>query len=151
MAIHILWYMPLVAWILHETSLCERSIHEEWTNVTLYNHHEFFYETLIVAIVTYLTGIIPRAILLDRAKLFELAANNLGIGLRTRLSTRLFVKSFNGKEHRLTFSIPPSTSISPSTYPGTMVLLRFLFDFALPWLAVRQGLRCNSSDTLDRM
>ena len=32
-----------------------------------------------------------------------------------------------------------------------MVLLRFLFDFALPWLAVRQGIRCNSSDTLDRM
>jgi len=32
-----------------------------------------------------------------------------------------------------------------------MVLLRFLFDYALPWLAVRQGIRCNSSDTLDRM
>ena len=32
-----------------------------------------------------------------------------------------------------------------------MVLLRFLFDFALPWLALRKGIRCNSSDTLDRM
>lgn len=78
MAIHILWYAPLVAWVLEHTGLCERSIHEEWTSVELYNRHEFFYETLIVSIVTYLSGIIPRAILLDREKLFELAANNAG-------------------------------------------------------------------------
>ena len=32
-----------------------------------------------------------------------------------------------------------------------MVLLRFLFDFALPWLALRKGIRCNNSDTLDKM
>ena len=32
-----------------------------------------------------------------------------------------------------------------------MVLLRFLFDFALPWLALRQGIRCNHRETLDSM
>ena len=78
MAIHCLWYTTLVAWVLQETCLCARSIQEQWTSVELYNRHEFFYETLIVGIVTYLVGIIPRAILLDRAKLFKLAANNAG-------------------------------------------------------------------------
>ena len=82
MAIHILWYMPLVAWVLDQTGLCGRSIHQDWTSVELYNQHEFFYETLIVAIMTYLTGVIPRAILLDRAKLFELAKDNAGTSAR---------------------------------------------------------------------
>ena len=116
MAIHILWYTSLVAWILQETSLCERSIHEEWTNVTLYNRHELFYETLIVAIVTYLTGIIPCAILLDRTKLFELAANNLGIRAKEPLSTAFSLKTF--KQYRLLSFTLLSTSTQPidSTY-----------------------------------
>ena len=32
-----------------------------------------------------------------------------------------------------------------------MVLLIFLFDYALPWLALRQGIRCNDSDIQDMM
>mgnify|MGYP006114612905 CR=1 FL=1 len=32
-----------------------------------------------------------------------------------------------------------------------MVLLRFLFEFALPWLSLRQGIRCNDGSTLDIM
>ena len=78
MAIHGLWYTSLVGWILTRTELCARSIHEDWTSVELYNRHEFFYETLIVGILTYLADIVPRVVLLDRAKLFELAANNAG-------------------------------------------------------------------------
>ena len=146
MAIHILWYAPLVAWVLEHTGLCERSIHEEWTSVELYNRHEFFYETLIVSIVTYLSGIIPRAILLDREKLFELAANNAGTNcvLFSQNATRTL-------NHLSTCIPPPTTHANKSPNQGTMVLLRFLFDFALPWLAMRQGIRCNSGDTLDRM
>ena len=81
MAIHILWYTSLVAWILQNTGLCERSIKEEWTSVELYNRHEFFYETLIVGIMSYLVAVIPRAILLDRAMLFDLAKDNAGLYL----------------------------------------------------------------------
>lgn len=78
MAIHTLWHTSLVGWILTRTELCARSIHEDWNSVELYNRHEFFYETLIVGILTYLVGIIPHAILLRRETLFELAANNAG-------------------------------------------------------------------------
>ena len=78
MAIHCLWYMTLVLWVIDHTGMCERSIDEEWTNVELYNRHEFFYETLIVGMVTYLVSVVPRALLLDRAQLFEQAANNAG-------------------------------------------------------------------------
>ena len=78
MALHALWYNTLVLWVIENTSMGERSIQEEWTSVELYNRHEFFYETLIVGIITYLVAVIPRALLLDRAELFKQAADNEG-------------------------------------------------------------------------
>ena len=122
LAIHILWHTSLVAWILQETSLCERSIHEEWTNVTLYNRHELFYETLIVAIVTYLTGIIPRAILLDRTKLFELAANNLGIRAKEPLSTAFPLKPLSNIAPFRSHYSQPQLNLSTYRYDGAAAL-----------------------------
>lgn len=78
MAIHALWYTTLVLWVIENASLGKRSIQEEWASVELYNRHEFFYETLIVGIITYLVTVIPRALLLDRAELFKQAADNEG-------------------------------------------------------------------------
>lgn len=77
-AIHDLFWNPLVCWIIDETGLCERSIEGDWTSVELYNRYEFFYETLIVGILTYLVKVVPGAILRDRAMLFRLADNNEG-------------------------------------------------------------------------
>ena len=37
------------------------------------------------------------------------------------------------------------------SFSGTTIILEFLFHFAFPWLALRQGLRSNDSDAVDSM
>ena len=76
--IHDQFWNPLVCWFINHTPLCARSLIPDWSDVTLYNRYEFFYETLVVGILTYLVQTVPGAILRDRTKLFELAKDNKG-------------------------------------------------------------------------
>ena len=136
-----MFWNPLVCWLPNHTPLCARSLVPDWSDITLYNRYEFFYETLIVGILSYLVVTIPGAILRDCSQLFRLAESNKGNdGYRALF---VILKSF--KALKIFFKTPPGYMT------GTMVLLIFLFDFALPWLALRQGIRCNDSDTLDIM
>ena len=77
-SIHDQFWNPLVCWFIDHTPLCARSVVADWHDITLYNRYEFFYETLIVGILTYLALTVPGAILRDRRRLFELAKENIG-------------------------------------------------------------------------
>ena len=77
-SIHGMFWNPLVCWFLNQTPLCARSLVADWSDITLYNRYEFFYETLIVGILSYLVVTIPGAILRDRSQLFRLAESNKG-------------------------------------------------------------------------
>ena len=78
MVIHNLWYKTLVEWVLEETSFCEESIKEHWQSVELYNRHRFLYETIIVAIIAYLSDVLPANCFDDPESLLEAAQDNRG-------------------------------------------------------------------------
>ena len=63
MAIHILWWKPLISWLVHETGFCVESTTEDWSSVELYNRYRFLYEAMIVGILAYILEVIPRHLL----------------------------------------------------------------------------------------
>lgn len=53
MAIHKLWWKPLIRWLVLNSEFCVESICEEWSSVELYNRYRFLYEGVICGIVAY--------------------------------------------------------------------------------------------------
>jgi len=74
MAMHLLWWGPLIEWLLEETGICSQSIKEDWSSVELYNRHRFVYEAIIVGILTYLLEILPEGALSSPELLIEAAS-----------------------------------------------------------------------------
>lgn len=74
MAMHSLWWGPLVSWLLQETGFCSQSIHQEWSSVELYNRYRFVYEAIIVGILAYLLEVLPEGALNDPGPLLEAAS-----------------------------------------------------------------------------
>jgi hypothetical protein len=73
MAIHSLWWGPLVGWLLETTGFCSQSINETWSSVELYNRYRFVYEVIIVGILAYLLEVLPAGALDDPGPLLEAA------------------------------------------------------------------------------
>jgi len=76
MAMHILWWGPLVSWLVDKTGFCEASIHEAWSSVELYNRYRFFYETIIVGIISYIIEVVPPQQLEQPELLLDYAKHN---------------------------------------------------------------------------
>ena len=149
MVMHTLWYKTLVEWVLEETSFCEESIKEHWQSVELYNRHRFLYETIIVAIIAYLSGVLPAGCFDDPESLLEAAQHNRGTfpgrvghvlkGLVPSCpGVRIFLKELKETCH-----------LTPPARTGLEVLVRFLFDFALPWMLFRWGIRAGDAELMD--
>ena len=80
MAIHILWWKYLVEDLLWRSQFDVSSIHETWDRVDLYNRHRHCYETVIVAILAYVTEVFSTEDLADPVALMEtVSANNGGM------------------------------------------------------------------------
>jgi hypothetical protein len=76
MAMHILWWEPLVCWLVDKTGFCEASIHETWSSVELYNRYRFFYEAIIVGVISYIIEVVPPPQLQQPEILLEYAKHN---------------------------------------------------------------------------
>jgi len=76
MAMHILWWGPLVSWHVENTGFFEESIHESWSSVELYNRYRFLYEAIIVGVVAYVLEITLVHQLQNPEVLLEYAKNN---------------------------------------------------------------------------
>jgi len=62
MAIHVLWWTPLISFLIESSGFSINSIEEDWSSVELYNRYRHFYEVVIVGIVEYLVEILPENI-----------------------------------------------------------------------------------------
>jgi len=67
---------PLVSWLVDKTGFCEASIHEAWSSVELYNRYRFFYETIIVGIISYIIEVVPPQQLEQPELLLDYAKHN---------------------------------------------------------------------------
>jgi hypothetical protein len=76
MALHILWWAPLVRWLVENTGFCEATIVESWSSVELYNRYRFFYETIIVGILAYILEVVPRNQIEHPSILLQFAKDN---------------------------------------------------------------------------
>lgn len=59
MAMHILWWKPLVSCLIQHTGFSELSIDGEWSSVELYNRYRQFYEAIIVGVLAYIVEVVP--------------------------------------------------------------------------------------------
>jgi hypothetical protein len=73
MAIHILWWTPLISWLLKNTEFCVQSTTQEWSSVDLVNSYRFLYDAVIVGILTYIVEVILSH-LLEQQDILLLAA-----------------------------------------------------------------------------
>ena len=79
MAIHDIWWNPLICWVVDDIGLSQKSIEGDWDSVELESRYEFVHVTVIVAIVQYLIETVPPGLLADRELLFRTAAPNAGV------------------------------------------------------------------------
>ena len=63
MAIHVLWWKPLISWLVINSDICAESTTEDWSSVELYNRYRFLYEAIIVGIVAYINEVFPKHLL----------------------------------------------------------------------------------------
>ena len=140
MAVHTLWWGPLICCLLDESGFCVQSIHQEWSSVELYNRHRFVYETIIVGIFTYLIEVLPTGALKHPDILLEAA--------RTKNSGKSLSQMHGNFLVLLDIALP---MLYRALLLGLEVLLRFLFDFGFPWLFFRQSIRRGDSEAMDEM
>ena len=74
MAIHILWWGPLVKFLVEKSNVCVDSTREKWDSVELYNRYRHLYETLIVAVLKYLLEVVPEHMLDHPLQLLHVAS-----------------------------------------------------------------------------
>ena len=80
MAVHRLCWKCLVRWIVQVAEICPKSCNvENWGEVAHYNRFHHLYNIIIVALLTYVRGIVPRALLGNYPLLLELASENKGL------------------------------------------------------------------------
>ena len=63
MAMHLLWWKPLISWTHINGEICVESTTEDWSSVELYNRCRFLYEAIIVGIVAYVKEVMPEHLL----------------------------------------------------------------------------------------
>ena len=79
MAIHDMWWNPLICWVVDDIGLSQKSVEGDWDSVELESRYEFVHVTVIIAIVQYLIETVPPGVLADRTLLFKTAAPNAGV------------------------------------------------------------------------
>jgi len=122
MAMHALWWVPLICWVVNQTDLSVQSISEEWSSVELYNRYRFLYEVAIVGILTYICETVPDELLSQPALLLEVAADrNQGLEV---LLYFLFDFGF------------PWLGFRQATRKGDSSAMDSMYALVLPWFRV---------------
>jgi hypothetical protein len=73
MAMHILWWKPLISCLIQHTGFSELSIDGEWSSVELYNRYRQFYEAIIVGVLAYIVEVVPDNLLAQLDLFVEVA------------------------------------------------------------------------------
>ena len=73
MAVHALYFSVFVQGVFRMSGFGVNSIVENWNSMELYNRYRHAYETLLVAIMTYLIDVIPISLLLQPSILISMA------------------------------------------------------------------------------
>ena len=146
MALHILWWPALIHSVVVELR-CFKTIKKDWTSIELCKYYDVFYMLTIVTLVDYLVAVVPAPLLRQPDELMRKVggrSRSRKFGCCSPVPQRLGAHSAAVAHTRaLWWHVGDN--------PAAVHAIRFLYEFALPWLALRQAIRGNLSAVIDVM